>query len=95
MGYFKGKLDDITFKSLNEKIKKISAPNYKYDKDRFVTCTPTITLIIRRGGDRNCYQTLNPTSDFQNNIINFLNDICSGKLEKGEKFNTEYENGCR
>ncbi|MCX8531071.1 DUF6438 domain-containing protein [Chryseobacterium luquanense] len=94
MGYFKGSLDEVTYNTLNKKIQMISEPNYKYYKDDVITDTPTVTLIVQRGGDKTCYNTFNPTNDFQNNVINFLNNICSGKVEKGEKFNTDYKFDC-
>lgn len=100
MGYFKGKLDDATFQNLNKQIQKISEPNYKYSNGGFITDTPTITLVIQRGGDKTCYQTNYPTDNFQNHVINFLNKICEGKGKKGkkgkkgEKFKTDYEFDC-
>lgn len=94
MGYFKGKLDDKSFQNLNQKLQKLSNPKYKYYRDGMITDTPTITLVIQRGGDKTCYQTFNPTNDFQTNIINFFNKICSGKVEKVEKFKTDYEFDC-
>lgn len=94
MGYFKGKLDDATFQNLNKKIQKISDPNYKYYNEGSITDTPKITLVIQRGGDKTFYQTDFPTDNFQNHVINFLNKICAGKAEKGEKFKTDYEFDC-
>jgi len=94
IGYFKGKLDDVTFKNLNQKIQKISNPKYKYYRDGMITDTPTITLVVQRGGDKTCYQTRNPTDDFQIHVIDFFNKICSGKVEKGEKFMTDYKFDC-
>ncbi|MCU7613370.1 DUF6438 domain-containing protein [Chryseobacterium sp. GMJ5] len=94
MGYFKGQLDDLTFHNLNYKIQKISNPNYKYYINEIIIDTPKVTLIVQKGGDKICYETFNPPSDFQNDIINFFNKICSAKLEKGDKFKTDYKFDC-
>ncbi|MCU7616081.1 DUF6438 domain-containing protein [Chryseobacterium sp. PBS4-4] len=94
MGYFIGQLDELTFQNLTKKIRRVSKPNYTYYNNYSITDTPTITLIIQRGGDKTCYETSNPTNDFQNNIVNFFNKICSGNYEKGEKFKTDYKYDC-
>ncbi|MFY1046559.1 DUF6438 domain-containing protein [Chryseobacterium sp. GP-SGM7] len=94
MGYFKGQLDDHTFYKLNENVKKISGPDYKYYRDDIARDTPTVTLMIQRGGDKTCYETFNPTMEFQTDIVDFLNEICSAKLEKSDAFKTDNRFDC-
>lgn len=95
MGYFKGEINKINFEKLNKQLELISKSGYKYDMDQYITDTPTYTLVVRRAGDKICYETFYPTEDFYNNTINLLLNICDGEKKQGKAFSLEYKYGCR